>query len=107
MKLNIVILLFITFIILSQDTKEKSTGLQEIRDWKNTSSLDSTNSVINAQQGRVSSYFKHNSPESWNQLLPASGRQDASMMNINTVAQSSGVQYDTTQQFEPVPYAFK
>lgn len=119
MKLNIVILLFVAFIIISQDSKEKSTGegvyssgLQERRAWTNAPSLDSVNNNVNPNYGRVSGPFKNSSPESWSQMLPASGRQDASLVNINTVAQTSGVQYNPPTileqpMFEPMAFNLK
>lgn len=115
MKLNILILLFVAFIIISQDSKEKaigegvySNGAQERRAWTHAPSLDGVNRDVNHQQGRVSGVFKNTSPESWSQMLPSSSRQDASIMNINTVAQTSGVQYNPPMQaFEPEPFTLK
>ena len=118
MKLNIIILLFVAFIIISQDSKEKaigegvySNGFQERRAWTSAPSLDGVNRDINPNHGRVSGPFKNNSPESWSQMSPSSGRQGASLVNINTVAQTSGVQYNppTTmqQEFEPMAFNLK
>lgn len=92
MKLNVLFLLFVAFIIISQDKKEMSTGQASGPSGGGTfaghkyvtaPNLDGVFRDMNPYFGRVHGTFHYNSPESWQPMAPSCPAQNkASMINV-------------------------
>ena len=85
MKISLILLVFVAYIIICQDTKEMATASSNGggfagRAYSNAPSIDSDARLVNMDRGRIAGVFEHTSPESW-QPMTSTPEQKSAMIN--------------------------
>ena len=96
MKVSLILLVFVAYMMICQDTKEMANGAPSGggtyagRAYINSPSIDSDSRLINMNRGRVSGVFEHTSPESW-QPMTSTPEQTSAMINVGSRGRVSGI----------------
>ena len=95
MKLSLILLVFVAYMMICQDTKEMAMASSNGggfagRAYSNASSHDSDARIINMDRGRLAEPFKYTSPESW-QPMQSTPEQKSAMINVGSRGRVSGI----------------
>lgn len=95
MKISLILLVFVAYMIICQDTKEMAMASSNGggfagRAYSHSSSHDNQNRIINMDHGRLPETFKYTSPESW-QPMTSTPEQKSTMINVGSRGRVSGI----------------
>jgi len=95
MKISLILLVFVAYMMICQDTKEMAMASSNGggfagRAYSYASSHDDQNRIINMDRGRIPSVFEHTSPESW-QPMQSTPDQKSAMINVGSRGRVSGI----------------
>ena len=99
MKISLILLVFVAYMMICQDTKEMASGGGVVsggggtfagRAYLNAPSIDSDARLVNMDRGRIAGVFEHTSPESW-QPMTSTPEQKSAMINVGSRGRISGI----------------